>query len=222
MSSAAAAKPILYSYFRSSCSWRVRIALALKGIAYEYRAISLIKDGGEQFKDEFRSVNPQREVPVLEIDGHQLAQSLAIIEYLEETRPDGASLLPKDAHQRALVRQVSDAIAQGIQPIQNLRVLNHVGDEKKVEWARHWINHGLAGLEALLAKTHGKYSVGDTVTMADCTLVPQLYNARRFKVDLSQFPIALAIENELIKLDAFKAAHPSAQPDCPESERGTQ
>jgi len=176
-------KPILFSYWRSSCSWRVRLALALKGIEYEYRAVHLVKDGGEQLKEEFARLNPMKEVPLLLIDGKSIAQSLAIIEYLEETRPNaGARLLPEDPYLRAKARQLAQIIVSDTQPLQNLRVLNAIGaklgDEEKTKWAKQWITLGLEGFEKEVSSVAGKYCVGDSVSIADICLVPQLYNAR--------------------------------------------
>ncbi|XP_071962156.1 maleylacetoacetate isomerase-like [Antedon mediterranea] len=209
-------KPILYSYFRSSCSWRVRLALAFKKIEYEYRPVNLLKS--EQLSEEHKELNPSGQVPALIIDGLTLSQSIAIIEYIEETRPD-FPLLPKEAGQRALVRQVTETITTGIQPIQNLSILKYVGSEKKMEWGHYHIDHGFEALEKLLSRTAGTYSVGNTITMADFCLVPQVFNANRFKVDMSKFPIISRVNAALIELPEFKAAHPSKQPDCPEDLR---
>ncbi|KAK8397951.1 hypothetical protein O3P69_003691 [Scylla paramamosain] len=178
-------KPILYSYFRSSCSWRVRIVLAHKSIDYEYRPIHLLKK-----------------------------EQISIMEYLEETYPQNP-LLPKEPLLRAKVREICEVIGSGIQPLQNLSVLQKIGDEK-MEWGHYYINKGFFALEQLLAGCAGKYSVGDQVTLADCCLVPQVYNANRFKVDMSQFPIISRIHEALNSVEAFKAAQPSNQPDCPE------
>ncbi|ELW49863.1 Maleylacetoacetate isomerase [Tupaia chinensis] len=176
-------QPILYSYFRSSCSWRVRIALALKGIDYETMPINLVQDGGQQFSKEFQALNPMKQVPALKIDGITIGQSLAIIEYLEETRPT-PPLLPQDPKQRASVRMISDLIAGGIQPLQNLSVLKQVGQEKQLAWAQKAISSGFneakaqkgrcplhaqgkiirvvpTALEQILQSTAGKYCVGD-------------------------------------------------------------
>nr|XP_056707366.1 maleylacetoacetate isomerase [Euleptes europaea] len=210
---AALAKPILYSYFRSSCSWRVRIALALKGIAYDQAPVNLVKDGGQQLSSEYRSVNPMQQVPALKIDGVTLSQSLAIIEYLEETRPD-PRILPQDPKKRVQVRMISDLIASGIQPLQNLTVLQQLG-EKKLEWAQRCISHGFKALEQILQETAGHYCVGDEVSMADLCLVPQVYNAERYKVDLAPYPTIRRINKALLELEEFKTSHPSRQPDTP-------
>ncbi|XP_030877612.1 maleylacetoacetate isomerase isoform X4 [Leptonychotes weddellii] len=156
-------QPILYSYFRSSCSWRVRIALALKSIDYETVPINLIKDGGQQFSEEFQALNPMQQVPALKIDGITIGQSLAIIEYLEETRPT-PRLLPQDPKRRAQVRMISDVIASGIQPLQNLSVLKQVGQENQLTWAQKVIRSGFNALEQILQSTAGKYCVGDEVS----------------------------------------------------------
>ncbi|RXN11326.1 maleylacetoacetate isomerase isoform X2 [Labeo rohita] len=310
------AKPVLYGYFRSSCSWRVRIAFALKGIEYEQKPINLIKD------DEFKKVNPMQQVPAVTIDGITLSQSLAIIQYIEETRPE-PRLLPADPKQRAHVRIICDIIASGIQPLQNLYVLQKIGEEK-VQWAQHFINRGFDALEPILKQTAGKYCVGDEpvlygyfrsscswrvriafalkgieyeqktihlikdmlqvtdefkkvnpmqqvpavtidgitlsqslaiiqyieetrpeprllpadpkqrahvriicdiiasgiqplqISMADICLVPQVFNAERFKVDMSKFPTIRRLNQTLTEIDAFKVSHPSRQPDTPD------
>jgi len=205
---------VLYSYFRSSCSWRVRIALYLKGIDFQYKAINLLNN--EQSSDDYKLENPQGCVPTLVVNGHSMSQSVSIIEYLDEVYPD-CPLLPRDCPiKRADVRRLSLLIAADIQPVQNLRVLKKVGAENKMEWG-HWaIENGFKALERSLEKTAGKYCYGDELTMVDLCLVPQVYNANRFKVDMSQFPTINKVHEELIKLDAFKSAHPSKQPDCPE------
>ncbi|XP_063146230.1 maleylacetoacetate isomerase isoform X1 [Candoia aspera] len=210
---AALAKPVLYTYFRSSCSWRVRIALALKGIAYEQVSINLVKDGGQQMTSDFQKVNPMQQVPVIKIDGITLSQSLAIIEYLEDTQPL-PRLLPQDPKKRALVRMISNLIASGIQPLQNLEVLQQMG-EKKLGWAPHIISRGFKALEQILQETAGRYCVGDEVTMADLCLVPQVYNAERFKVDMTPYPIIRRINKALLELEAFQNSHPTRQPDAP-------
>ncbi|XP_009673944.1 maleylacetoacetate isomerase isoform X3 [Struthio camelus] len=211
--SSPAAKPILYSYFRSSCSWRVRIALALKRIAYDQVPVNLLKDGGQQFSAEFKALNPMQQVPALKIDGITLSQSLAIIHYLEDTRPN-PRLLPQDAKKRAQVRMISDHIVSGIQPLQNLSILQQIG-EKKMEWAQRYITSGFQALEQILQHTAGRYCVGDEVSMADLCLVPQVFNAERYKVDLAPYPTITRINKALLELEAFKVSHPSRQPDTP-------
>jgi maleylacetoacetate isomerase len=214
-------KVVLHSYWRSSCSWRVRIALALKGVEYDYKAVHLVKN--EQMDPCYvKALNPSEEVPTLEIDGHTLCQSLAIIEYLEETRPE-PPLLPKGAADRAKVRQLSDMVAQAIQPVQNLRCLRKIMGwyddkddkvRKKVEWGRWTIELGFQALERAMKETAGTYSFGDRVTMADLTLVPQVYNANRFKCDMSKFPTISRVHANLEKLPAFQAAVPDMMPDA--------
>lgn len=206
-------KPVLYSYFRSTCSWRVRIVLAHKKIDYEYQPIHLLKK--EQVDEEYIKVNPMGQVPALIVGDKMLTQSISIMEYLEESYPQ-MPLLPKEPLLRAKVREICEVIGSGIQPLQNLSVLQKIGDEKKMEWGHFYINKGFIALERLLAGCAGKYSVGDQVTLADCCLLPQVYNANRFKVDMSQFPIINRIHEELSSLESFKAAHPSKQPDCPD------
>jgi maleylpyruvate isomerase len=209
----------LYSYWRSSCSWRVRIVLNMKNIHYTITPIHLVKDGGEQLKDQFIYINPVQRVPVLEFerDGKMihLIESSAICEYLEEQYPEPA-LLPKDCLEKAVVRSLCSEIGSNIQPIQNLAVINRVATigGNKVEWANYWIAKGLDALEIMLSKTRGKYCVGDSITLADAFLIPQLYNARRFNVDMSKYPIITEIEKNLVDIEAFKNAHPDNQPDA--------
>eukprot|EP00474_Spongospora_subterranea_P009580 CRZ10038.1 hypothetical protein [Spongospora subterranea] len=201
----------LSSYWRSSCSYRVRIALNLKWIPYEYVAINLLK--GEQLDDVNFSQSPVHQVPVLEIDGHSLHESMAIIEYLEETRPSQTPLLPKDPYLRSVARRQALIIAADIQPVQNLRVIKYQKGDA-IQWCKHFITLGLIGLEKDLSTSAGACCVGDNVTIADICLVPQVYNARRFDVDMSQFPIISRIAAALEKLPAFIAAHPDHQPDA--------
>jgi len=211
-------KPKLFSYWRSSCSWRVRIALALKGVDFETEAVHLVKDGGQQHAEDFKAKNPMAQIPVLVYEGVPLTQSLAIIEFLEEKHPK-PSLLPDDAVQRAKVRAVAETIASGIQPLQNLSVLQKIGSEKKMGWAHDVIESGLAAVEKLVAETAGTYCFGNQVTVADLCLIPQIYNATRFKVDMKQFPTLSKIQSNCEQLEAFKVSHPNAQPDCPEDQR---
>jgi len=211
-------KPKLFSYWRSSCSWRVRIALALKDVEYETEPVHLVKDGGQQHAEAFKAKNPMAQIPVLVDEGVALTQSLAIIEYLEEkyAKP---SLLPAGAVDRARARAVANTIASGIQPLQNLSVLQKVGSEKKMSWAHDAIRDGLAAVEKMVEKTAGVYCVGDQVSIADLCLIPQIYNATRFKVDMAQFPTLVKIQSACEQLEAFKVSHPNVQPDCPEDQR---
>ncbi|KAG0335594.1 Glutathione S-transferase zeta-1, partial [Podila humilis] len=166
--------------------------------------------------EEYLKIAPFGFVPAFIDDktGATLTQSVAILEYLDETRPE-VPLLPKDPLERAIVRSLVHTVAMDIQPVTNLRVLNYVGDERKAEWAKHFLTEGFKAVEAMLQKTAGKYCYGDSITLADITLVPQLYNGVRFGVDLTPFPTINRINAALSELDAFKAAHPSKQIDCP-------
>lgn len=211
----------LYSYFRSSAAYRVRIALNLKGLDYETVSVHLLKDGGQQNSEAYLALNPTRLIPTL-VDGeHAIAQSMAILEYLEETHPEPA-LLPADPVGRARVRAIAQTIACDIHPLNNLRVLKHlkrelgVDDETKDAWYRHWINVGLTSLEAMLAgnPATGRYCHGDQVTLADVLLVPQVYNARRYDCDLTAMPTAVRIAEACSQLDAFVQAEPARQPDA--------
>lgn len=203
----------LYDYQRSSAAYRVRIALALKGLNATKREVHLVNDGGQQHGAAYRAVNPQGLVPSLSIDGATLTQSVAIIEYLDERYPEPA-LLPKDLTHRAYVRAMVLAVAADIHPIQNLRVLNYLRkdlaqpEENVMAWARHWIETGLAGLETLVARSpvQGAYCFGDAVTIADICLAPQMVNARRFKANLSGVPRLAEIDARLRALPAFASS----------------
>ena len=212
----------LYTYFRSSAAYRVRIALALKGIAYQAVPVHLLRGGGEQLAEAYRQVNPAALVPTLEDDnGVVIGQSLAILEYLEETRP-GTPLLPADAAGRAHVRALALALVADAHPLGNLRVLKYVkgelgqSEDAKLAWQRHWLGAGLATFEAMLARTGnvGTYCHGEQPTLADCCLVPHLFSARRFDVDLAPFPALVRIDAACAQLPAFQQAHPSRQPDA--------
>ncbi|AJK47785.1 maleylacetoacetate isomerase [Burkholderia plantarii] len=211
----------LYGYFRSSASYRVRIALHLKGLPFDYRAVHMLRGGGEQLRDDYRALNPDALVPTL-VDGDTtLQQSLAIIEYLDEIAPE-PPLLPRAPAERACVRAIALQITCEIHPLDNLRVLRYlkrtlgVADEAKNAWYRHWITKGFATLETRLANDPrtGRLAYGNTPTLADCCLIPQLYNARRFGVDLAPYPTLVRIHDHAMTLDAFRAAAPEAQPDA--------
>lgn len=213
---------VLYSYWRSSAALRVRIALNLKGLHYETRAVHLVRDGGEQHSPAYAAVNPQELVPTL-VDGDKvMTQSMAIVEYLDEIHPQPA-LLPADAAGRARVRALAQIIGCDVHPIGNLRVLQRIGtqfgadDEQKGSWMRHWIATGLRALEAMLANNRdtGRYCHGDTPGLADLCLIPQVYNARRWKMTLEEYPTIVRIDAACGELDAFKAAMPEQQPDAP-------
>jgi len=213
---------VLYSYWRSSAAFRARIALNLKGLHYETRAVHLLNNGGEQHAADYVALNPQELVPAL-VDGDRvITQSMAIVEYLDETHPVPA-LLPADAAGRARVRALAQVVACDIHPLGNLRVLQRLGtqfgadDEQKGEWMRHWIAAGFHALEAMLvnSKGTGRYCHGDTPGMADLCLVPQVYNARRWKMSLDEYPTILRIDAACAELDAFHQAMPEQQPDVP-------
>ena len=210
----------LHNYFRSSSAYRVRIALGLKGLPFRYLPVHLNRGGGEQFQPAFSRRNPQQLVPVLTDGPLDVSQSLAIIEYLDEAYP-AVPLLPATAPGRARVRQLSLAMACDIHPLNNLRVLKYLtgpmglDEAARDAWIAHWHGIGLAALEADLARDahRGRYCAGDTPTMADCCLVPQLFAARRFGMDLAPFPTLLAVEAACLDLPAFRQAHPALQPD---------
>jgi maleylacetoacetate isomerase len=208
----------LYSYWRSGCSWRVRMALELKGLPYEYRAINLLK--GEDCSEEYRAINPAGLLPTL-IDGkNKISESLAILEYLEERYPGrgGISLLPRSFEDRAAVRRICLHIASGIQPIQNLGILEKIeslaGKQARGQWGKDVIAEGFASLEIMLKETGGTYCFGDTLTMADICLIPQVYNANRFGLSLEAYPTIVGIHTRLLAVEALKAAHPDEMPDA--------
>jgi maleylacetoacetate isomerase len=206
-------KPRLFDYFRSSASYRVRIALNLKDLDHERVPLNLL-EGGQKGPD-YRAINPQGLIPALEIDGRILTQSLAIIDYLEATRPE-PPLLPKDPAEAAHVRALALAVACDIHPLNNLRVLKYLSgplaqpQEARDSWYRHWVSEGLEALEALAAARAGRFLFGDSPTLADICLVPQLFNARRFEVPLDDYPTLVRADSEAGRLEAFAAAHPDA------------
>ncbi len=208
----------LYSYFRSSAAYRVRIALNLKGIAYETAPIHLVKDGGHNKRPEFRAINPQMRLPALVTPaGDVLIQSVAIIDYLDVTYPD-PPLLPKDPIARAKARALAEIVACDIHPLNNIGPLRYLKNVMAQEqsaidaWYHHWV---IAGFEAIEALIEGApYACGGQVTLADLCLVPQVYNARRLKVPLDKFPKIVAVDEACLKLDAFDRARPEKQPDA--------
>ncbi len=213
----------LYGYWRSSAAYRVRIGLNLKGLVYDSAPVHLIRDGGEQHSAAFGRVNPQKFVPVLQHGERMIRQSLAILEYLDETWGGSAALLPATARERARVRALALIVACDIHPLNNLRILQYLESEwnapqaERDEWVRHWIREGLGAFEGLLADdpATGAFCEGDTPTIADCALIPQVYNARRFAVDMTPYPTIRRIEAECLALPAFDSARPEKQADAP-------
>lgn len=211
----------LHTYWRSTAAWRARIALELKGLDYESVPVHLVRDGGAQHTAEYRKLNPLGLIPVLTDGDEVITQSVAIVEYLDETHPE-PPLLPRSAAGRARVRALSQAIVADLHPINNLRVQQYLerrfgaDDAVKREWIHHWSKLGLAALEASLAgdPRTGLCCHGDTPTLADIVLIPQLYNARRFELDLAPYPTLTRIDAHCSALPAFEAAHPSRQADA--------
>ncbi len=206
----------LHNYFRSSASFRVRIALAFKGLAYDYKPVHLAKD--EQFNESYAAVSASRLVPLLVDGGHALTQSLAIIEYLDETHPE-PPLLPKAAHERARVRALAQDIACEIHPLNNLRVLRYLvrdlklSEDDKNRWYRHWVETGLEVVERQLAAQPSAFCHGNAPTLADCVLVPQIFNARRFDCRLDHVPQVMKVFEQCMKLPAFEQSRPEHCPD---------
>lgn len=217
----------LYSYWRSSAAYRVRIALNLKGMAYETVPVHLVRGGGEQHKAPFSDLNPQELVPVMLHGSRILRQSMAIMEYLDETWPT-PPLMPATARDRQRVRAIAQMIACDVHPLNNLRVLQYfentwnVPQPEREAWVRHWIEVGFEALEDTLADnpSTGTYCDGEVPTMADCCLVPQVYNAERFGVELSRYPTIRRINEACLALEAFEAARPENQPDAPAAGNG--
>ena len=207
-------RPVLHDYLRSSAAYRVRIALNLKGVDYESRQVNLLD--GDQKSDAYRAVNPQGLVPALEIDGHLLTQSLAIMDYLDARFPE-PRLVPKDPAERAHVLAMALAIACDIHPLNNLRVLKYLSGPFGVEqkhrdaWYSHWVHEGFAALEQLAAPRAGQFLFGDSPTMADVLLVPQMFNARRFNVPVEAYPTLVRADANACALDPFARSHPDAQ-----------
>lgn len=212
----------LHSYWRSSAAYRVRIGLNLKGLKYDIAPVHLVRGGGEQHAADFAAINPQELVPVLQHGHRYLRQSLAILEYLDEMWPE-PFLLPATARDRARVRALAQVVACDIHPLNNLRVLQYlehdwgVPQPEREVWVKHWIQAGFRALESLLADnpSTGEFCDGNQPTIADCCLVPQVYNAQRFGVDMSAYPVIARIEAHCMELPAFQAARPERQPDAP-------
>ena len=209
----------LYSYWRSSAAYRVRIVLNLKNLNYEIMPVHLVKEGGEQHSEGYKSINPQSLVPTLIDDNITLSQSMAILEYLEEKYPE-FSLLPKDIVKRASARQFAQSIVSDIHPLNNLRVLKYLSNTLKVDedakdtWYQHWVVTGLDTLEIWLRAYTGLYCLGNSISIVDVCLIPQLYNAHRFNIPMENYPRLLAIETECLKLQAFDEARPEKQEDA--------
>lgn len=214
----------LHNYFRSSTSYRVRIALNLKNIEFKYVPVHLINNGGEQFSAQYKALNPMSEVPTLEHEGLVVGQSVAIIEYLEEQFPS-PPLFPKDSQKRAKIRQFCENINSFMHPLSNLKVLKYLEenngyDQKQKEvWINHWYQKGLSALESWLQKNMGQYCFHDHVTVADCFLIPAVFTSERFNVDLKPYKNILSINERCLKMDAFKKAHPFRQIDTPAEAR---
>jgi maleylacetoacetate isomerase len=218
------AEPLkLYSYWRSSACYRVRIALNLKGLAYETLPVHLLKDGGEQHTAEFNDINPQELIPVLVHGGRLLRQSLAIMDYLDEIWTSGSPLVPAVARERQRCRAIAQMIACDIHPLNNLRVMQYLesafgaDESQRDHWTRHWIRNGFAALEKVLEDnpSTGTYCEGDMPTMADCCLVPQVYNAKRFGINVDDYPNIARINATCLALPEFDLAQPEKQPDAP-------
>ncbi|MCX4170812.1 MULTISPECIES: maleylacetoacetate isomerase [Paraburkholderia] len=211
----------LYSYFRGSASYRVRIALALKGLSYEYAAVHLLRGGGQQLSSVYRGLNPDALVPTLEDGPHVLTQSLAIIEYIDELHPE-PPLLPKAPEDRAYVRSVALQVACEIHPVNNLRVLQYlkrhfdISEGQKSQWYQHWVDAGFSSLEARLCTERrvGDFVFGNAPTLADLCLVPQVWNAQRFAIPLNRYPTINRLATNAMALEVFRQAEPAAQPDA--------
>lgn len=208
----------LYNYFRSSASYRVRIALNWKDLKFEYIPVHLVKDGGAQNGADFRSINPMGHVPALDHDGFLVSESVAIIDYLDNAF-GGRKLFPSAPRERARQLQVVELLNSGIQPLQNLKVLKYIevdlglGKPASDAWTKNWIDKGFASLEKVLSATAGTYCFGGEVTAADCFLIPQCFASRRFGVKVEDYPTIARIEQNCLKLGEFQRAHPEKQPD---------
>lgn len=212
--------PVLYSYYRSSASYRVRIGLNLKGVEYKTKTVHLLENGGMQHADEYRKLNPMRQVPSFVHNGLTLTQSLAILQYIDDVFP-GTRLFPADPSKKAKCLQLCEVINSGIQPLHNLSVLqrlvNDYGftDAQKREWTTGWIMKGLSSLESLLEVTAGSFCLGGEVSAADALLIPQVFSGKRFGADSDKFPNISRVYDRCMQMDAFQKAAPNNQPDFP-------
>lgn len=210
----------LYTYFRSSTAYRTRMALNYKNIAYDQQAVHLLEEGGQQHKPDYRALNPAGEVPTLVHNGKVLSQSFAIIEYLDELFPE-PSLFPKDPFDRAKVRQICEHINCGIHPIANLKVQQYLTrelaatEEQKTRWLQYWLQQGMDALEKLLLSTAGTYAFGEQITAADLFVVPQVFSARRFGINMDHYLTTHRVNEAALKNESFLKAHPHLQPDTP-------
>lgn len=210
----------LYTYFRSSTSYRARIALHIKGLQFNSTPVHLLEDGGQQHKPEYQNLNPAREVPTLIHNGNPISQSFAIIEYLDELFPE-PPLFPQSPYERARVRQICEHINCGIHPIANLKVQQyltqnlHLSEEQKTQWVQYWIQQGMESLEKILLNTAGEFAYGNKLTVADLFVVPQVFSSKRFGITLEKFPTIQKVYDSAMKIDAFNKAHPHVQPDTP-------
>lgn len=215
----------LYNYYRSSTSYRARIALHLKKLDFEYKPIHLLNNGGEQHSAEYRALNPVGGVPTLVHEDKVISQSFAIIEYLDDAFPQTYRLLPQDPYLKAKVRQVCENINADIHPLQNLKLMQYLEkkhgytQEQKDEWCQKWIHEGLSATEKILAATTRTYAFADQITAADLFIVPQIFSSLRFKVDISKYPTLSKINDNCLKLEAFQKAHPGKQIDTPPEAR---
>ncbi len=211
----------LYSYYRSSASYRVRIALNLKGAEYKLNAVNLVKEGGEQLSPQYRKLNPSAQVPTLIHGKNTIGQSMAIIDYLDAVIPE-PKLISKDLYTRALQLQACEIINSGVQPLHNLSTLKQLevqagfDQEKKDLWLVHWITNGMQTFDNFIDKKAKKFCFGDEVSIVDCFMMPGFFNIQRYQIDESKFPNCMRIAKNCLDLEAFQKAHPNAQPDFPQ------